>query len=52
MSAISLAWNGAYSPFRSRIVWRIFSGRRRCFSTFGGGKRLAMPSASKRAARR
>jgi len=52
MSAISLAWNAACSPFRSRIAWRIFSGRRRCFSTFGGGNRLAMPSASKRAARR
>lgn len=52
MAAISLAWKAGCSALSSWMCRRIGSGNRRCFSTLGGAKRLASPSASKRAARR
>src|SRR5690349_9727826 len=46
----SRAVSGGCSRLASRIAWRTSGGRVRCFSTFAGGTRPAIPSWSKRAA--
>lgn len=45
---ISLMLSGGSSRLTSRIARRVGTGSGQCFSTFGGGMKLATPSASKR----